>query len=135
VSKEDGIIEGYNGNRHWVKMMKGWDICIEWQDISTSWLPLKDTKDANPVELADYAIANKLSDEPTFAWWLPEVLKWKNRIVNCLKSRYWCTMHKFGIKIPKSIEHALWINQETGTNYWQRAIKKEMKNVCIAFQK
>jgi len=43
--------------------------------------------------------------------------------------------HKFGIKIPKSVEHALQINREMGTDYWQQAIKKEMKNVCIAFQK
>jgi len=135
VTKENGFLHGYNGNRHRIKTTKGWDICVEWQDRSTSWLPLKDVKDANPVELADYAVANKLSDEPAFAWWLPEVQKRRNRIVNRLKSRYWRTTHKFGIEIPKSVEHALQIDRETGTDHWRKAIEKEMKNVRIAFQK
>jgi len=29
VPKENGFVEGYNGNRHRVKTMKGWDICVE----------------------------------------------------------------------------------------------------------
>jgi len=33
------------------------------------------------------------------------------------------------------VEHALQIDRETGTDYWRRAIEKEMKNVHVAFQK
>jgi len=33
------------------------------------------------------------------------------------------------------VEHALRIDQETGTDYWRKAIEKEMKNVRIAFQR
>jgi hypothetical protein len=29
-----------------------------------NWLPLKDLKDFNPIETAEYAISNKLADEP-----------------------------------------------------------------------
>jgi len=118
-----------------LKMTKGWDLCVKWRDGSTSWLPLKDVKNTNPVELAEYAITNKIADEPAFAWWIPEVLKKKNRIINRLKSKYWRTTHKFGIEIPKSVKHALQIDRDTGTDYWRRAIEKEMKNVRIAFQK
>jgi len=87
------------------------------------------------VELANYAIANKLTEEPTFAWWILEILKKRNRIVNHLKSRYWHTTHKFGIEIPKFVEHALQIDHEMGTDYWHKVIEKEMKNVQTAFQK
>jgi len=52
-----------------------------------------------------------------------------------LKSKYWRTSHKFGIEIPESVEHALQIDQEMGTDHWRRAIEKEMRNVRIAFQK
>ncbi len=51
-----------------------------------------------------------------------------------IKTKYWQTTHKFGIEIPKLVEHALWIDQQIGTNYWHKAIKKEMKNVRVAFQ-
>jgi hypothetical protein len=31
---------------------------------------LKDLKESNPVEVAEYAVANKIDDEPAFAWWV-----------------------------------------------------------------
>jgi hypothetical protein len=40
-----------------------------------SWVPFKDLKESNPIEEAEYAIANKISEEPAFAWWTRQVLK------------------------------------------------------------
>jgi len=135
LDKEHGFTVGYNGNRHPKKTTRGWDICVEWRDGSTSWIPLKDVKQANPLELAEYALTNNLSNEPAFKWWVPEILRKKHRITSKLKTKYWRTTHKFGIEIPKSVEHALQIDRDMGTDYWRCAIEKEMKNVRIAFQK
>jgi hypothetical protein len=49
-------------------------------------------------------------------------------------SRYWDCTHKYGILLPKSFEEALWINQETGTHFWQKAIEKEMKAIKCALE-
>jgi hypothetical protein len=35
---------------------KGWEICISWQDGSTSWHPLRDIKNSFPLQLAKYAV-------------------------------------------------------------------------------
>ncbi len=117
IKKVEGITIGFNGNVHSKKTTRGWDICVEWRDGLTSWLPLKDIKDANPLELAQYAIANGITEKPAFKWWVQEILKKKKCIIAKIKTKYWCTMHKFGIKIPKSVEHALQIDYETGINY------------------
>jgi len=135
IKKEDGFTVGFNGNVHPKLTTRGWDISVEWRDASNSWLPLKDVKDANPLELAEYAIANGIQEEPAFKWWVPEIMRKKRRIIAKIKTKYWKTTHKFGIEIPKSVEHALRIDQETGTDYWRKAIEKEMKNVRIAFQR
>jgi hypothetical protein len=37
--------------------------------------------------------------------------------------------HKFGICLPSSVQQALQIDEEMGTDLWRQAIKKEMKNV------
>jgi len=68
IPKEEGYIVSSSGNLHKKRTTHGWDICVEWHDGSTSWLPLKDVEEANPVELADYAVANKIADEPAFQW-------------------------------------------------------------------
>ena len=41
---------------------------------STEWVPLKEVKDSNPVELAKYAMANKIHEEPAFKWCVNVVL-------------------------------------------------------------
>jgi hypothetical protein len=41
--------------------------------------------------------------------------------------------HKFGIEIPRTIKRALEIDAETGTDFWRKAIEKEMKNNATAF--
>ena len=43
-----------NGRQHSHKTTKGWKFCIQWIDGSTSWEALKDLKESNPVEIAEY---------------------------------------------------------------------------------
>jgi len=71
------------------------------------WVSLKDLKDTNPIKLAKYAIANKILEEPAYAWWVSFCLNKGNRIINRIKSKYWQTTHKYGIRLPKMVKEAL----------------------------
>jgi hypothetical protein len=83
---------------------------------------LNELKACNPVEVAEYAVANKLVEEPAFTWWVKDILKRRNRIISKVKTRYWKTTHKFGIRLPHPVVQALSIDEETGTDLWRRAI-------------
>jgi hypothetical protein len=48
-----------NGRKVRKRTTKGWELLVKWKDGTTTWIPLKDLKETNPVELAEYAIANK----------------------------------------------------------------------------
>jgi hypothetical protein len=50
-----------------------------------------------------------------------------------VKKKYWQVMHKFGCKLPHSVEEALEIDRQMGTDHWQRALNKEMSKVKIAW--
>jgi hypothetical protein len=39
--------------------------------------------------------------------------------------------HKFGCKLPHSVEEALEIDRQMGTDHWQRALNKEMSKVKV----
>jgi len=84
----------------------GWKLQVLRKDGSTDWVPLKELKASNPVEVAEYAVGNQIADEPAFKWWVKDVLWRRNRIISKIKSRHWCTTHKFGIVIPEPIEDA-----------------------------
>jgi hypothetical protein len=134
VAPDDLYDTDRNGNQHMRRTTKGWKLSIQWKDGSASWLPLKDLKESNPVEVAEYAVANKLVHEPAFAWWVPHTLRKRDNIVSAVKTRYQKKTHKFGIRIPKTVREALEIDRDTNTSLWADAIKKEMKNVMPAFK-
>ena len=68
-------IKGSNGNMHMRMTTKGWKLCVTWKDGTTSWEPLKDLKESNPLQVAEYVVANDIENEPAFAWWVKEALK------------------------------------------------------------
>ena len=105
---------------------KGWFLQVLWKDGSTSWEPLRNLKESNPVQVAEYATANKIEDEAAFAWWVPYTLKKRDRIISSVKCHNVKRNNKFGIEVPRSIERALEIDRETKTDYWLKAIEKEM---------
>ena len=122
-----------NGQQRMKKTTAGWKINVEFADGTTDWLPLRDVKDSNPVELAEYAIASRIDQEPAFKWWVPLVMRKRSRMINKVKKKYWCTTHKFGIRIPKSVAEVLRFNKEDGTDLWSSAIQKEMTKAKVAY--
>ena len=133
VKKEDGFTRGPNGSLVPKQTTKGWWLLVRLKDHSTEWYKLKDMKESNPLEVAQYAVDNKLEDEPAFKWWVPFTIRKRNRILKAMKKRYFRTHSKFGIEIPKTVKRALEIDEETGTTFWRDAIKKEMSTVMVAF--
>ena len=85
------------------KTTKGWKFCIQWNDGKCEWVKLKDLKESHPVEVAEYAKANQLLQEPAFRWWAPYALNTKNRILSAMKKRYFRRDQKYGIELPKTV--------------------------------
>ncbi len=104
VENKDMYIK-QGSNQQLRKTTKGWSLCVEWKDGSTSWERLPDLKESYPVEIADYAVTHGLDSEPAFAWWVPFTLKKRrNMIIAAVNKRYHKRSHKFGIEIPKTYE-------------------------------
>ena len=133
IDRDDGYVRGPNGSRVPKKTTKGWKLLVRLKDHRTEWFKLKDLKESNPLEVAQYAVDNKLDDEPAFKWWVPYTIRKRNRILKAMQKRYFRTHQKFGIELPKTVKRALEIDEETGTTFWRDAIKKEMGTVMVAF--
>ena len=54
---------------------------VKWKDDSQSWIPLKDVKEPNPLETADYAMSSGIDTEPVFAWWVKHVQRVKSHVI------------------------------------------------------
>ena len=134
VKQQDAFIIIKTGTKRRKETTKGWELLIRWKDGGTDWVALKDIKESYPVQVAEYAVSARISEEPAFAWWASSVLKKRNRIITKTKSKYWLRTHKFRIEIPKSVIQAQQIDAKCGNTLWWDAICKEMKNVRPAFE-
>ena len=134
ISMEDKHITTKSGQKRVRKTTKGWKLLIKWKDKSKAWINLADMKEAHPVEIAEYARARGISDEPSFAWWVPYTLRKREVILAVVKNRIRKTTHKYGIEIPRDVEHAHEIDLRNGNTLWRDALRKEMYNVGVAFE-
>lgn len=134
VLKKDMQAIDKDGRKRLRQTTRGWKLLVKFQDGSTEWFDLKDLKEAYPVELAEYAKAERINDQPAFAWWVPYTLRKRERIVAAFKSRVRKATHKYGIEIPRDIEHAYALDKTNGNTFWRDAIKKEMVELGVAFE-
>ena len=133
VTKENGFVETKSGTKRRVITTKGWQLNVQWENGEQSWIPLKDIKESNPIEIAEYAINNKIHSEPAFAWWINHALKKRQAFLKKASRKIKRNHMNFGIRIPKTFKEAVELDRQNGNTYWQNAVKKEMKNVQIAF--
>ena len=111
----------------------GWDLKIKWCDGTTTWSSLVYLKEADPVLVADYAVQHNLVDAPAFVWWVPHVLRKRDRIVNNVKVGIRRMETKFGVHVPRTVDEAHKLDKENDNDFWTKAINKEMANAKVAF--
>jgi hypothetical protein len=124
----------HGSNNKVSKTTKGWHLCVEWKDGTTSWERLVDPKESNPVKVYEYAATKSLLNTPDFIWWVPHVLQKRTRIIAAVTKHYHKRTHKFVIEVPKSWDDCVKLDKENDKTLWQDAVRNEMKNVIISFK-
>ena len=134
VPMEDKYLLTRSGQRRLRKTTQGWSFHVSWKDGTESWVKLAELKDSYPIELAEFAKARGIANEPAFAWWVPHTLRRRNAILSSVKARVRKKTHKYGIEVPTSVAHAKELDRINGNTLWIDALKLEMHNVGIAFE-
>lgn len=133
LTSDQSTIE-VDGRKKRIATTKGWDMLVRWTDGSQSWIPLKDVKESNPLETAEYAFSREIDKEPAFVWWVKHVQRTKSRIINRVRaSKQVKHRIKFGIKVPNTVEEALSLDADNHNDLWRKAIDKELDKVRVAF--
>jgi hypothetical protein len=80
IPAADGWVTMPNGRKFRKKTTRGWELLVvEWKEGGSDQKPLKDLKVPYPVEVAEYAKANKIDEEPAYAWWVNDILRRQNQ--------------------------------------------------------
>ena len=84
--------------------------------------------------MAEYAKSQGIDDEPAFKRWVPYTLRKRYNIIGAVKAMVWLATHKYGIEVPRSIEHSKQLDKKNGNTFFIQEIAKEMYNVAIFFE-
>eukprot|EP00984_Skeletonema_dohrnii_P005553 scaffold1958_cov91-Skeletonema_dohrnii-CCMP3373.AAC.1 len=133
LRRADMYIKPKGRKRRLRQSTRGWRLLVKWKNGTTQWLPLKELKESSPIEVAEYATAKGIVNEPAFLWWCPYVLRKRDVIISAVKARYFKVTHKYGHELPRSMADVARIDKENGNTLWQDSVKKEMTNIGIAF--
>ena len=71
VVKGSGYVVDHNGRRRFCKTTAGIKLQVALRSgdkIIKTWLPLKDLKESNPFQVAEFAKARGLDKKPAFKW-------------------------------------------------------------------
>ena len=124
IEKKDLCFKTRSGTKHMKNTTCGWKFLVLWKDGSETWVPLKDTKESHPIEIAEFAKSRRIDKEPAFDWWITYTLQKRDIIISAINTRIQKTTHKYGIEIPRSVKHASAMDLKNGNNFWVKAIKK-----------
>ena len=91
-------------------------------------------KDAYPVPIAEYAVANKIATQPAFNWWFRSVLRKRAHIIDKVKSRYLKWMYKYVVELLHKVQEALDIDERSGVHLWLADSERETTTVMPAFE-
>ena len=81
VNIQDAFVTISSSTKRRSLTTQGVSLYIKWYNVNTIWVPLKDVKEDHLVQLAEYAVADKISIDPAFACWVPHYLKRRNHII------------------------------------------------------
>ncbi len=108
----DNYITTKSGTQRLLQTTVGWKFLVEWANSFCQWIDLKLLKESNPVQVAEYATACNIAEEPAFAWWVPCVLRKRHFIVSAVNSCVKWMSHKYGIEVPTSVKNAIEVDRK-----------------------
>lgn len=135
VSKGKMYVTMRDGRKKLRQSTAGWDFKVRFSNGREQWMQLKDLKEINPVEVAEYVAARGLSDEVAFQWWVPYTLRKKSNIICAVKGRaVKRKTHKYGVQIPQDVEEAFELDDANGNTLWQDALAEEVSSIGRAIR-
>ena len=116
VPKSEKYVITGRGGKRLRKTTKGFELLVRWADGNESWIKLKDMKESHPVQTAEFARSKGIDDKAAFAWWVPYTLRKRDIILCKIKGRIRRTTHKYGIEVPRNVEHAYKLDKKNGNH-------------------
>ena len=118
-----------------ILLLKGGSLIVKWRMVVASDYHSRTWTKSYPTQVAEYAVVNKIADEPAFrCWWIKHVLKKLDSLISEVKSCYWKKVVKYGIKLPQSVKKLSLLTGIRGLPSGLTRSWKRWRMSCLLFQ-
>jgi hypothetical protein len=63
-------------------------------------------------------MANQISHDPYFDWWVHDVIHRNKRLIKLSQTRFLWPQYKYGICVPRNIKEFIKFDLENGNKFW-----------------
>ena len=124
VERDDLCITTKSGRHRIPQTTTGWKLVVHLKDGSEEWIPLKELKDSNPLDVAGFATTQGIVNEPEFCWWVPYTLRQRDKIIHSINSQVKRVLHKYGVELLTSVKHSYSLDRQNKNTLWCGAINR-----------
>lgn len=106
-------------------------LLVLWRGGCQSWIQAEALKNEEPLLIIHYAMKNKLQNHRDFNWikgFIKDPGKLE-RVTKAFAARSNAPRYKFGIQVPRSVQHAFRLDQANKEVLWKQALDKEVNQI------
>ena len=110
-----------------------YEVLVSWGSATTTWEPMTEIFNDDPVSVSVYALKNNLLNQPGWKRCKPYVKNSKRfaRMVHQARLKNFRNKprYKYGFQVPRSHEEAVFIDEKNGNTKWQDSEKLEISQL------
>lgn len=116
------------------KVVKGIHLRLKakFRDGGESWIQADAARSDNPFAVVQYAVRKNLTRHKWFSW-TQAYLTCGKRLDDtrkaCQAAKARAPKYKFGVEVPKSPQHALYLDKVNGNKLWEESMQKEFESL------
>ena len=132
---DTALWKGVKVSRHWIiktgpkrKVL----VKVHWRNDGPTWQSADAVCMQQPELLVNYAFIRGIAGHPDWKW-TSQYLELSKKQVHIVRAFKAVTENspkfKFGVEVPQSIQHALYLDKKNGNHLWQEAIETELQQI------
>ena len=79
--------------------------------------------------MSEFSTSHGISDEPDSAWWVPYILRKRDKNISAVNAWVKRTTHKYDVAVSHSVKEAYALDKKNSKTLWRDSLDKEISNL------
>ena len=124
VDKENMYFTTKRGQCRARNTTSGWKLLVLRKNSTEQWTPLSVMKNYKPLDVAEFSVTRGVDLDLAFIWWFPYIIRRCEPIIAGFNSLVKHVTHNYGVKLPRTVQEAYYLDEKNGNMFWCNALNR-----------